>query len=208
MWIRQLHCNTPMFSASFSNHWKLQCCGDVVGQRSDRLSNAQGERYKIVKRSSGTGSLVSIASLWSVGSEMMKMNLYCSGCGRRRRGTCCTCLPWERSWPTTRMTRTPGWSAISLWITTTHRWASQTHFTFQTPRCVTITPLLLLTPCPVVPQPTSRCVRAKINIGMICQTLVSPPEGDKEISRDNILCKITYVANGVYPFKLYLTLSG
>ncbi|KAL7377389.1 hypothetical protein ABVT39_026801 [Epinephelus coioides] len=44
-------------------------------------------------------------------------------------------------------------------------------------------------------QPSNRCVRAKINIGMICQTLVSPPEGDKEISRDNILCKITYVAN-------------
>lgn len=34
---------------------------------------------------------------------------------------------------------------------------------------------------------------------MICQTLVSPPEGDKEISRDNILCKITYVANGACP---------
>ena len=33
---------------------------------------------------------------------------------------------------------------------------------------------------------------------MICQTLVSPPEGDKEISRDNILCKITYVANGAF----------
>ncbi|XP_078127715.1 ceramide transfer protein-like isoform X2 [Sander vitreus] len=44
-------------------------------------------------------------------------------------------------------------------------------------------------------QPSNKCVRAKINIGMICQTLVSPPEGDKEISRDNILCKITYVAN-------------
>ncbi|XP_018517700.1 ceramide transfer protein isoform X6 [Lates calcarifer] len=44
-------------------------------------------------------------------------------------------------------------------------------------------------------QQTNRCVRAKINIAMICQTLVSPPEGDKEISRDNILCKITYVAN-------------
>ncbi|XP_039614357.1 ceramide transfer protein isoform X2 [Polypterus senegalus] len=42
---------------------------------------------------------------------------------------------------------------------------------------------------------TNRCVRAKINIAMICQTLVSPPEGNKEISRDNILCKITYVAN-------------
>ncbi|KAG7489759.1 collagen type IV alpha-3-binding protein isoform X3 [Solea senegalensis] len=44
-------------------------------------------------------------------------------------------------------------------------------------------------------SPTNRCVRAKINVAMICQTLVSPPEGDKEISRDNILCKITYVAN-------------
>ncbi|KQK83515.1 collagen type IV alpha-3-binding protein [Amazona aestiva] len=47
----------------------------------------------------------------------------------------------------------------------------------------------------------NRCVRAKINIAMICQTLVSPPEGNKEISRDNILCKITYVANGTYPLK-------
>lgn len=45
-------------------------------------------------------------------------------------------------------------------------------------------------------QPTNRCIRAKINVAMICQTLVSPPEGNKEISRDNILCKITYVANG------------
>uniref|UniRef100_A0A674BTD5 Ceramide transfer protein n=1 Tax=Salmo trutta TaxID=8032 RepID=A0A674BTD5_SALTR len=44
-------------------------------------------------------------------------------------------------------------------------------------------------------QLTNRCVRAKINVAMICQTLVSPPEGNKEISRDNILCKITYVAN-------------
>uniref|UniRef100_A0A8C5QF71 Ceramide transfer protein n=1 Tax=Leptobrachium leishanense TaxID=445787 RepID=A0A8C5QF71_9ANUR len=41
----------------------------------------------------------------------------------------------------------------------------------------------------------NRCVRAKINIAMICQTLVSPPEGNKELSRDNIQCKITYVAN-------------
>ncbi|XP_077398529.1 ceramide transfer protein-like isoform X1 [Vanacampus margaritifer] len=44
-------------------------------------------------------------------------------------------------------------------------------------------------------QPSSRCVRAKINIAIICQTLVSPPEGDKEISRENVTCKITYVAN-------------
>lgn len=46
-------------------------------------------------------------------------------------------------------------------------------------------------------QQNNRCVRARINIAMICQTLVSPPEGDKDISRDNILCKITYVANGL-----------
>lgn len=45
-------------------------------------------------------------------------------------------------------------------------------------------------------QPTNRCVRAKINVAMICQTVVSPPEGDKEISRDNILCRVSYVANG------------
>nr|XP_020469229.1 collagen type IV alpha-3-binding protein-like isoform X2 [Monopterus albus] len=44
-------------------------------------------------------------------------------------------------------------------------------------------------------QLTSRCVRAKINIAMICQTLVSPPEAGRQISRDNIVCKITYVAN-------------
>ncbi|KAM9822935.1 ceramide transfer protein-like isoform 2-T2 [Syngnathus typhle] len=43
--------------------------------------------------------------------------------------------------------------------------------------------------------PSNRCIRAKINVAMICQTLVSPPEGDKEINRNNILCKITYVAN-------------
>ncbi|XP_067378398.1 ceramide transfer protein-like isoform X2 [Channa argus] len=43
--------------------------------------------------------------------------------------------------------------------------------------------------------PTNRCVRAKINVAIICQTLVSPPEGDKEISRENLICKITYVAN-------------
>ncbi|NP_001268801.1 ceramide transfer protein isoform 2 [Danio rerio] len=43
--------------------------------------------------------------------------------------------------------------------------------------------------------PSTRCIRAKINVAMICQTLISPPEGDKEISRDNIICKITYVAN-------------
>uniref|UniRef100_A0AAR2KKL4 START domain-containing protein n=1 Tax=Pygocentrus nattereri TaxID=42514 RepID=A0AAR2KKL4_PYGNA len=36
-------------------------------------------------------------------------------------------------------------------------------------------------------QPSSRCVRAKINIAMICQTLVSPPEGDKEIRHNNDL---------------------
>uniref|UniRef100_A0A8C8CY14 Ceramide transfer protein n=1 Tax=Oncorhynchus tshawytscha TaxID=74940 RepID=A0A8C8CY14_ONCTS len=32
-------------------------------------------------------------------------------------------------------------------------------------------------------------------INSLFVTLVSPPEGNKEISRDNVLCKITYVAN-------------
>ncbi|XP_016130823.1 collagen type IV alpha-3-binding protein isoform X2 [Sinocyclocheilus grahami] len=50
-------------------------------------------------------------------------------------------------------------------------------------------------PKPCFHQPSARCIRAKINVAMICQTLISPPEGDKEITRDNILCKITYVAN-------------
>ncbi|KAG7278325.1 hypothetical protein CRUP_029930 [Coryphaenoides rupestris] len=44
-------------------------------------------------------------------------------------------------------------------------------------------------------QPTNRCVRAKINVAMICQTL----KAIKEISRDNILCKITYVATVMNP---------
>ncbi|XP_078477535.1 ceramide transfer protein-like isoform X2 [Lampetra fluviatilis] len=42
---------------------------------------------------------------------------------------------------------------------------------------------------------TGKCVRVKINIAMICQTFVSPPENGQDIMRDNILCKITYVAN-------------
>ncbi|XP_049649602.1 ceramide transfer protein-like isoform X5 [Accipiter gentilis] len=53
----------------------------------------------------------------------------------------------------------------------------------------------------------NRCVRAKINIAMICQTLVSPPEGNKEISRDNILCKITYVANAFSRFAVFQCLA-
>lgn len=58
-----------------------------------------------------------------------------SACGLRLRGTCCTCPPWGRSWPTMKTIQTPGWSAISLWTTTTHRWASdctQIFFGFQT----------------------------------------------------------------------------
>ncbi|XP_059403678.1 ceramide transfer protein-like isoform X4 [Carassius carassius] len=43
--------------------------------------------------------------------------------------------------------------------------------------------------------PSARCIRAKINVAMICQTLISPPEGDEKLTRDNFLCKITYVAN-------------
>ncbi|XP_073696096.1 ceramide transfer protein [Garra rufa] len=54
--------------------------------------------------------------------------------------------------------------------------------------------------------PSTRCIRAKINVAMICQTLISPPEGDKEITRDNILCKITYVANVLEDFQSHCEL--
>ncbi|XP_070541688.1 ceramide transfer protein-like [Ptychodera flava] len=45
-------------------------------------------------------------------------------------------------------------------------------------------------------QVGNKCVRAKINIGMFCQTLVDPPEKDQdELTRDNVWCKITYTAH-------------
>lgn len=114
-----------------------------------------------------------------------------SACGLRLSGTCCTCRPWGRFWPATRMTQRPGWSVISQWTTTMHRWVHSHGFLGVRHNARTFSVIACCSP-----QPTNRCVRAKINIAMICQTLVSPPEGDKEISRDNILCKITYVANG------------
>ena len=99
----------------FSNYWKLQRCGDVVRQRCDHLSDSQG------KKGGALGSTVR----WICCSEslnLMVSDACCSGCGRRLRGTSCTCPPWGRSWPTTRTTPTPGWSATSPWITTKLRW--------------------------------------------------------------------------------------
>lgn len=117
-----------MFSTSFSHHWKLQCCGDIVRKRSNCLSDTQGKCHKIIDKitrliHTGTDRPVIVAlCIRSAESEMTKLICH-SACGLHLRGTCCTCPPWERSWPTTRMTPTPGWSAISLWITTMHRWA-------------------------------------------------------------------------------------
>lgn len=116
-------CNTLLFSASFSHHWKLQRCGDIVRQRSNCLSNAQGKPDHHTWLTVECFCLFLNVKWWN--------NVRCSGCGRHLRGTCCICLLWGRSWPTMRMTQTPGWSAISLWITTMHRWASD--FGFQTP---------------------------------------------------------------------------
>lgn len=131
----------------------------------------------------------------------------CSEFGLLLRGTCCTFLPREKWWPTVRVTQTRGWSATSLWITMTHRWEltiistvrhQARNLSLQFLYCSKHYILFVCSWVYFFAQATSRCVRAKINIAMICQTLVSPPEGDKEISRDNITCKITYVANGVY----------
>lgn len=154
--------------------------------------------------------LNSKTTCWSIPEHLGPSNwtshfLYSSGCGLLLRGMCCTFLPWERWWPTMRMTRTRGWSATSLWTMTMLRWqlTAQTDSKKWTFSLSVLFKLLQTTAfiyswVHFFAQPTSRCVRAKINIAMICQTLVSPPEGDKEISRDNITCKITYVANGVY----------
>jgi len=43
---------------------------------------------------------------------------------------------------------------------------------------------------PLVPK----CVRIRINVGLICQTIIQPPERGKEITRDNLTCKIHYSA--------------
>ncbi|XP_077988762.1 ceramide transfer protein-like [Glandiceps talaboti] len=42
----------------------------------------------------------------------------------------------------------------------------------------------------------NKCVRAKINIAMFCQTIVDPPCIDEEdVPRENVWCKITYTAH-------------
>lgn len=110
-------CNALSFSASFSHHWKLQRCGDIVRQRNHCLSNAQGKPNHHTWLTVECFCLFLNVKWWN--------DVRCSGCGQHLRGTCSTCLPWERSWPTMRMTQTPGWSAISLWITTMRRWASK-----------------------------------------------------------------------------------
>ncbi|XP_002734918.1 ceramide transfer protein-like [Saccoglossus kowalevskii] len=43
---------------------------------------------------------------------------------------------------------------------------------------------------------SSKCVRAKINIGMFCQTIIDPPVAKgEEVPRENVWCKITYTAH-------------
>ena len=43
----------------------------------------------------------------------------------------------------------------------------------------------------------SKMVRLRLNVAMICQTIVNPPE-NAQLTRENITCKIQYSANGTY----------
>ncbi|XP_022096492.1 collagen type IV alpha-3-binding protein-like [Acanthaster planci] len=46
------------------------------------------------------------------------------------------------------------------------------------------------------PDGTSKCIRAKINVCMLCQTFLDPPDTKLEdATRDNLVCKIYYVAH-------------
>jgi collagen type IV alpha-3-binding protein len=42
----------------------------------------------------------------------------------------------------------------------------------------------------------SKAVRITLNIAMLCQTIINPPKDGKEITRDDITCKMEYTANG------------
>ncbi|CAH1796344.1 unnamed protein product [Owenia fusiformis] len=44
-------------------------------------------------------------------------------------------------------------------------------------------------------QMVAKCVRVLFNVALICQTIVEPPPAGKEISRDNLRCRIQYSAN-------------
>ncbi|XP_071952384.1 ceramide transfer protein-like [Antedon mediterranea] len=46
------------------------------------------------------------------------------------------------------------------------------------------------------PEAHSRCIRATINVSMLCQTFVDPPTDDlSTVTRDQLKCKIIYVAH-------------
>ena len=46
---------------------------------------------------------------------------------------------------------------------------------------------------------SNKYVRVTMNVAMVCQTIIEPPvEG--EITRDNIKCKISYTAEGMFMF--------
>ncbi|XP_071487817.1 ceramide transfer protein-like [Diadema antillarum] len=46
------------------------------------------------------------------------------------------------------------------------------------------------------PKAMSKCIRAKVNVSMLCQTFLDPPDTPIETAtRDNLVCKIYYVAH-------------
>jgi len=43
--------------------------------------------------------------------------------------------------------------------------------------------------------PSSKCVRVKMNVAMICETIVTPRTDGQPATRDDITCNIQYAAN-------------
>lgn len=55
-------------------------------------------------------------------------------------------------------------------------------------------------------QVNNKMVRVRLNVSMICQTIVHPPENNQQITREHLTCKIQYCANGGYLVVVFLTL--
>lgn len=46
-------------------------------------------------------------------------------------------------------------------------------------------------------QNASKCIRAKLNVSMLCQTFLDPPDiKPEDVTRDNLVCKVFYISHG------------
>lgn len=46
-------------------------------------------------------------------------------------------------------------------------------------------------------QNVGKCIRAKLNVSMLCETFLDPPDiNPEEATRDNLVCKVYYISHG------------